>query len=366
MEIFQNVMARAYQMHQQEYEDKALAVLRSGWYILGEEDKRFEAEFASYIGAPHCVGLANGLDALILAFRTLGVGTGDEVIVCANAYVACTMGISINGATPVFVEPDAYLNIDADQIEAAITDRTKAILAVHLFGQACDMQKILEITQRHRLYLVEDCAQSHGATFDGRKLGTFGDIACYSFYPTKNLGAFGDAGAITTASESLANQFRVLRNYGSEKRYHNQVVGVNSRLDELQAGLLRVRLSHLDALNGEREGLCMRYLAEIQNPAITLPQVRPGAKSVWHQFVIQSAHRQALIDHLEARKIHTIIHYPIPPHLSEAYRYLGHREGDFPLCELQARQVLSLPLYNGMTRAEQDTVIRALNEFSPS
>lgn len=362
--IMANNLLRQYELHASEYEAKALEVLRSGWYILGHEVEQFEKEWAAFIGARECVGLASGLDALWISFRLLGIGKGDEVIVCSNAYIACVMGITMNGATPVFVEPDGYDNIDADKIEQAITPRTKAILAVHLYGQACDMTKIMEIAQRYHLRVVEDCAQSHGNHWNGKTVGSFGDIGCFSFYPTKGCGAFGDAGCITTDDPELAQAFRVFRNYGSDRHYHNKVVGANSRLDELQAGLLRVKLSHLNALNDERNRLAARYLTELRNPYVRLPKIRPGADSSWHQFVIHSPERDMLQQYLkEEYDIGTIIHYPIPPHLSEAYAYLGKRRNDYPIAEQYANEVLSLPMYNGMTDEEQTKVIEAINAF---
>lgn len=365
MDIMPNNLKRQYELHAVEYEAKALAVLRSGWYILGAEVAAFEREWAEYIGTKYCVGLASGLDALWLSFRVLGIGAGDEVIVCANAYIACLMGISINGAAPVLVEPDEYDNIDADKIEEKITDKTKAILAVHLYGQSCDMTKIMEIAREHNLRVVEDCAQSHGNHWRGRTVGAFGDVGCFSFYPSKGCGAFGDAGAIVTDSEELADKFRVWRNYGSRVRYQNEVVGTNSRLDELQAGLLRVKLKHLDEFNAERNLIAARYTDELKNPLVRLPQIRPGADSTWHQYVIhvQDGKRDALMEYLRARGVGTIIHYPIPPHLSEAYQYLGYRAGAFPIAERYAGEVLSIPMYNGMTEAEQGYVIEAINAF---
>lgn len=363
MKIMPNRLDRGFELYQQEFEEKALQVLRSGWYVLGREVEEFEKEFASYTGSKHCVGLASGLDALWLAFRILGIGKGDEVIVPANTYIASVMGVTINDATPVFVEPDEYYNMDADAIEAAITERTKAILVVHLYGQACRMDKIMDLCQKYNLRLVEDCAQSHGAFFDGRMTGTFGDIGCFSFYPSKNLGGFGDGGAIVTEDDKIAEDMKMYRNYGSRKRYYNEVVGANSRLDELQAGLLRVRLAHMDELTEERKRLAVRYTAEIKNPKLILPQVREGADSVWHQYVIRCKDRQKLIDYLNEKEIGTIIHYPIPPHLSEAYAYLGWKAGDYPVTENYADTVLSIPMYNGMTTEEQDAVIAALNAF---
>ena len=361
--IMPNRMDRGFSQFQAEFEQKAIEVLRSGWYIMGAELEKFEQEFATYIGSRYCVGLASGLDALWIAFRVLGIGTGDEVIVQGNTYIASVMGITINGATPIFVEPDEYYNIDASKIEEKITERTKAILVVHLYGQASNMKPIMEIANKHHLRVVEDCAQSHGARFESKTTGTFGDIGCFSFYPSKNLGAFGDAGAITTDNEELAKKIRIFRNYGSEKRYYNQVVGANSRLDEIQAGLLRVRLSHMQEIEAEKKKICLRYLQEIKNDSILLPQIREGATHIWHQFVIRTNRRDELIDYLKEKQIGTIIHYPIPPHLSEAYAYLGYRKGSLPITEEYADTVLSIPLYNGMTQDEQTRVIEAINSF---
>ena len=363
MKIMPNRLDRGFQLYQEEFEKKALEILRSGWYVLGREVSSFEEEFAAYTGGKHCIGLASGLDALWIAFRVLGIGKGDEVIVQGNTYIASVMGITINGATPVFVEPDEYFNIDASQIEEKITGKTKAILVVHLYGQASNMDIIMEIARKHNLRVVEDCAQSHGARFRGKMTGTFGDIGCFSFYPSKNLGAFGDGGAIVTDDSSIADDVRIFRNYGSEKRYYNKVVGTNSRLDELQAGLLRVRLSHMQELEEEKRKICSRYLAELCHPDIILPETREGATHIWHQFVIRTEQRQELIDYLNRKEIGTIIHYPIPPHLSEAYQYLNVCRGSLPVTEHYAETVLSIPLYNGMTDEEQNFVIDAINAF---
>lgn len=365
MKIMPNRMDRGFEMHQQEYEQKALEVLRSGWYVLGQEVKSFEQEFAEMMGAKHCVGLANGLDALWIAIRLLGIGAGDEVIVQGNTYIATVMGATMNGngATPVFVEPDEYFNIDTAKIEEKITDRTKAIMVTHLYGQATKMDEVMALAKKYNLRVVEDCAQSHLAAFDGQTTGTFGDVGCFSFYPSKNLGCFGDGGAVLVNDEALAEEFRTFRNYGSQKRYYNKVVGTNSRLDELQAGLLRVRLAHLKEITEERVRIADRYLKELNNPRFMLPKVREGATSVWHQFVLRCQDRQELIDYLNEKEIGTIIHYPIPPHLSEAYGYLGHKEGFLPITEQYAKEVLSIPMYNGMTEAEQSYVIEALNRF---
>lgn len=361
--IMPNRLDRGFYQHQKEFEEKAIEVLRSGWYVLGNEVKNFEKEFAEYVGIKHCVGLASGLDALWIAFRILGIGVGDEVIVQGNTYIASVMGITINGATPIFVEPDEYYNIDATKIEEKITDRTKAVLVVHLYGQASNMEPIVKICKKYDLRLVEDCAQAHGAKFNGQQIGTFGDIGCFSFYPSKNLGAFGDAGAIVTNDDRIAEETRIFRNYGSEKRYYNKVVGANSRLDEMQAGLLRVRLKYLDELAEEKRMICERYLNELRNDKIILPQIRDGATHIWHQFVIKSDYRDELMEYLDKKGIGTIIHYPIPPHLSEAYQYLNVSEGTLPITEQYAKTVLSIPLYNGMTASEQDYVIKCINEF---
>ena len=358
-----NRLDMGFYKYQQEFEDRAIEVLRSGWYVLGHQVEEFEREFAEYIGSSYCVGLGNGLDALKLAFRALEIGPGDEVIVQANTYIASVMGITMNGATPVLVEPDEYFGINPGAVEAAITHRTKAVLVVHLYGHPCQMQEISDICKRHSLYLVEDCAQSHGARDRGKMTGTFGDVGCFSFYPTKNLGAFGDAGAVVTESEKLRDKFRMLRNYGSAKRYYNEVVGENTRLDEMQAGLLRVRLSHIEELTREREKIAEKYMAGIKNPLIRLPRVREEVRCVWHQFVVRCDKRDELAEYLKERGIGTIIHYPIPPHLSKAYEYLGFARGAFPLTEEYADTVLSIPIYNGLTTEDQEQVIRALNEF---
>ena len=363
MEIMPNRMDYGFLKYQKEFEDKALAVLRSGWYVLGKEVVSFEENFAAYTGAKHCVSLANGLEALQIAVKLLGIGPGDEVIVQGNTYIASVMGITMNGATPVFVEPDEHYQIDADRIEACITEKTKAVMVVHLYGLVADMDKIVSVCKKHNLKLIEDCAQSHGAKFGGKTTGTFGDIGCFSFYPSKNLGAFGDGGAIVTDDEALAKEVKIFRNYGSEKRYYNKVVGMNSRLDELQAGLLNVRLEHMEEITRERRELAGRYEEKLKRDHIALPVTREGTETVWHQYVIRCGRRQELIDYLSQKGIGTIIHYPVPPHLSEAYAYLGHKKGDFPVTERYADNVLSIPIYNGMTGEEQDYVIEAVNGF---
>jgi len=363
MKVPFNVLDRQFFLHQQEYEAKALEVLRSGWYILGSEVKSFEEEFAAYLGAKYCIGLASGLDALMIAFRALGIGSGDEVIVAANSYIACVMGITMNGATPIFVESDKYYNIDPEAVENAVTKKTKAVLAVHLYGQSADMNSLKDICSRHGLYLVEDCAQSHGSKHGEKMSGTIGDIGCFSFYPSKNLGCFGDGGAIVTQNPDIEKEIRVLRNYGSEKRYHNKTVGYNSRLDEIQAGLLRVKLRYIDELNKEREEIAKRYLTEIKNEEILLPESMKNSTHIYHLFVIRLKNREKFMKYMEENDIGTMIHYPIPPHLSEAYGYLGYKKGDFPLAEAYSNEVVSIPIYNGMKKEEIDYVIEVINNY---
>lgn len=363
MKVCFNKLKNQFEKYQEEYENKALEVLRSGWYVLGKEVESFENEFAKYIGSNYCVGLASGLDALKIAFETLDIKEGDEVIVQGNAYIACIMGITVKGAKPVFVEPDEYNNLDYTKIEEKINKNTKAILVVHLYGQASNMDKICEIAKKHKLYIVEDCAQSHGAKFNNKKVGTFGDIACFSFYPSKNLGCFGDGGAITTNNKDYCEKIKILRNYGSGIRYVNEIEGYNSRLDEIQAGFLRVKLNHLDEINKERESICLRYLNEIKNNKIKLPKILDNATSVWHLFVIHTSEREKLIEYLKLNNIDTVIHYPIPPHLQKAYSKLNILKGQLPITEKFGNEILSLPLYNGMTNEEISYVIDVINNF---
>ena len=361
--IMTNRLDRGFYMYQKEFEDAALRTLRSGWYILGNELKSFEEKFAAYTGAKYSVGLGNGLDALTLAVRALGIGEGDEVLVQGNTYIASVMGISINGATPVFVEPDEYYMLDAKRLEEKLTDKTKAVMVVHLYGHSADMESICAFCKKHNLKLIEDCAQSHGSFFKGKMTGTFGDIGCFSFYPSKNLGAFGDAGAIVTDSEEYRDKIKMLRNYGSSVRYYNDEVGVNSRLDEIQAALLSVRLAHMDELTKEKKEIGAKYLDKIKNEKLILPKIAEGADHIFHQFVIRTKERAKLIDYLNEKNISTIIHYPVPPHMSKAYEYLGIKKGSLPITEQYADEVLSIPMYNGLTTEEQDYVIKALNEF---
>ena len=339
-------------------------VLVRSWYIEGAEDKAFEEAFAEYCGTEYCIGVGNGLDALMLALKALDIGKGDEVIVPSNTYIATALAVTYVGAKPVFVEPDIQtFNIYPKLIEAAITHKTKAIMPVHLYGQACDMGPIMEIAWKHGLKVVEDCAQAHGAKYKGQKVGTFGDAAGFSFYPGKNLGALGDAGAVMTNDKALADKVRALGNYGSDYKYHHIYKGNNSRLDELQAAFLSAKLPHLDRMNTERRRIAYRYLTEMHNPAVILPEVPDYAEPVWHIFGVRCEQRNALEKHLNGLGIMTNKHYPIPMHLQECYRDLGFIEGDFPLAEKISQTELSLPMFYGMTEEEIQYVIDSVNSF---
>lgn len=363
MKINSNQLDREYMKYKEQYNRAVYETLESGCYILGEKVEKFENSFKEFVGTQYCVGLNSGLDALTLAFRALDLEENDEVIVPANTYIASIIGITENRAIPVFVEPDEYYNIDADRIEEKITLKTKAILAVHLYGQASNMERIKEISIKYNLYLIEDCAQSHGASFKGKRTGSWGDIGCFSFYPTKNLGAFGDAGAIVTDDKEKFEKIKMLRNYGSEIKYHNEVIGVNSRLDEIQAALLSVKLSHYSELRKEREKIIDTYLNQLNRNKLSLPILRKGSESVWHQFVVRVDNRNKFQQNLEEHGIRTQIHYPIPPHLSKAYEYLGFKKGDFPITEAYSHTIISLPLYDGMMEEEVAYVIDVVNKY---
>ena len=334
------------------------------WYIEGQEDEAFEQAFAAYCGVRHCVGVGNGLDALMLILKALGIGPGDEVLVPSNTYIATALAVTYVGALPVFVEPNIRtFDLDPARIEEKITDRTRAIMPVHLYGQACDMDPVMAAAKKHGLYVVEDCAQAHGATYKGQKVGSFGDAAGFSFYPGKNLGALGDAGAVVTDSDEIAKAVRALGNYGSDYKYHHILKGHNSRLDELQAAFLSAKLPHLDRMNEERRRIAARYSAEIRNPKITLPLVLPDCVPVWHIYGVRCRERDALEKHLNERGIGTNKHYPIPMHRQECYRDLGLNQGALPIAEEISATELSIPMYYGMTNAEIQYVIDALNDF---
>ena len=346
-----------------EIDSRIKQVLDSGWYLLGEQDKTFEKHFAEYCGVKHCIGCANGLDALNLIIRAYGFGAGDEIIVPANTYIASILAISENGCTPVLVEPDIETyNIDPNLIEEKITDKTKAILVVHLYGQAVKMEKIWHLAQKYNLKVIEDSAQAHGAIYQGKRTGNLGDASGFSFYPGKNLGCLGDGGAVTTNDDELAARVRAIANYGSQKKYHNIYKGVNSRLDEIQAAVLDVKLKHLDADNARRREIARYYRDNIKNPEIILPQTVDEASHVWHVFVVRVKNREKFQQHLADSGIQSLIHYPIPPHKQEAYREWN--ELSFPVTEMIHREVVSLPISPVMTDTEVEKVTVAINNFN--
>ena len=339
-------------------------VYTRSWYIDGEEDAKFERAFSEYCNTEYCVGTGNGLDALFLSLKALGVGKGDEVIVPSNTYIATALAGSYVGATPIFVEPDIKtFNIDPNKIELAITEKTKAIMPVHLYGQPCDMDPIMSIAHKYNLLVVEDCAQAHGALYKGKRIGSFGDASGFSFYPGKNLGALGDAGASVTNNEKLAEKIRALGNYGSDYKYHHIMQGNNSRLDEIQAAFLAVKLPYLDKVNEERRRIATEYLEKIENPEIVLPYVPDYATPVWHIFGIRCKRRDELESFLNGAGIGTNKHYPIPMHLQKCYQNMRFKKGDFPIAEEISATELSIPMYYGMTDEEIQYIIDKINEF---
>ena len=339
-------------------------VFTRSWYIEGIEDEAFEKAFAAYCGSKYCIGVGNGLDALMLSLKALDIGEGDEVIVPSNTYIATALAVTYVGATLVFVEPDIRtFNINPALIEAAITSKTKAIMPVHLYGQACDMDPIMEVARKYGLKVVEDCAQAHGASYKGQKVGTFGDTAGFSFYPGKNLGALGDAGAVVTNDEELAGKIRALGNYGSDYKYHHILKGNNSRLDELQAAFLAAKLPHLERMNVERRRVAHVYTEGIKNPKVITPYVHSNCIPVWHIYGIRCADRDALEKHLNEKGIGTNKHYPIPMHLQECYKDLNIPQGALPIAEEISATELSIPMYYGMTDEEIWYVIDTINEF---
>lgn len=339
-------------------------VLSNSWYIEGREDEAFEKAFADYCGTKYAIGCGNGLDSLMLSMKALGIGPGDEVIVPSNTFIATALAVTYTGATPVFVESDIRTyDIDPAKIEEKINNNTKAIVAVHLYGQPCDMDSIVALAKKHGLSLIEDCAQAHGARYKGRRVGSFGDAAGFSFYPGKNLGALGDAGAVTTNNKELADKVRALGNYGSDYKYHHIYQGNNSRLDELQAAFLSAKLLSLDKVNENRREIARKYLEGIRNPNIILPYVNPDTEPVWHIFAIRCKRRDELKAWLEENGIGTNEHYPIPMHLQECYKDLGYKPGDFPIAEEISATELSIPMYYGMTDEEVQYVIDKVNEF---
>lgn len=336
-------------------------VMASGWFVQGAELEAFEREYASYCGTKHCIGVGNGLDALHLILRASGIGPGDEVIVPSHTFIATWLAVSYAGATPVPVEADErYYTLDPSEIQKAISGRTKAIMPVHLYGQPADMDAINSIAQEHGLLVIEDAAQSHGALYKGRKSGSLGEAAAHSFYPGKNLGAFGDGGAVTTDDDELAETVRMLANYGSRKKYNHVLPGFNSRLDELQAAFLRVKLSRLDEWNRRRSSVAFRYLELLSDSGITLPVVRDECSHVWHLFPVGTPKRDAVQTRLANAGISTLIHYPVPPHLQGAYHHAGFKEGAFPIAENLAATLLSLPIGPHVEQGEVDEVVTEL------
>ena len=338
-------------------------VMESGWYINGREVELFEKEFAEYIGVKHCIGVSNCLDAMYLVLKAWGIGVGDEVIVPSNTYIATWLAVSYTGAMPVPVEPNIdTFNINPELIEQTITSKTKAIMPVHLYGLTADMKPIMKIASKYNLKVLEDCAQAHGSTYFGNKAGNLGHAAGFSFFPSKNLGCYGDGGAVTTNDDELADKIRLLRNYGSRKKYHNEIKGNNCRLDELQAAFLREKLPILDEWNERRDEVARKYTVQFDDPKIITPIVPEDYYHTWHQYVLRSENRDELLHKLRASGVDTIIHYPIPPHLSEAYSEFGYKEGDFPIAEKLAKSVLSLPMGPHMKVQEVDYVIEALKD----
>ncbi len=348
-----------------ELEEAFMQVLDSGSFVLGENLRSFEEEYARMGQTDHAIGVSNGLDALTLCLRVLGVEKGDEVIVPSNTYIATALAVSHVGATPVFVEPRPdTCNLDPELVEEAITSKTKAIIPVHLYGQPCEMNMIMQMADRHRLMVVEDNAQAHGALFNGKTTGSWGHINATSFYPGKNLGALGDGGAITTNDEQLAAKVRILRNYGSQKKYYNETIGYNNRLDELQAAFLRVKLRKLTEWTSQRQEAANQYLQELSGvEGVILPKTHPGATHSYHLFVIRTNRRNELQQYLSEREIGTLIHYPVPPHLQQAYRSLGHRKGDLPVAEELAETCLSLPIFPGILPEQINWVTKTIKQF---
>ena len=339
-------------------------VLNSGWYVLGAEVEAFEAEFSSFVGASHCVGVGNGLDALVLALRALDVGPGDEVIVPSNTYIATWLAVSVVGATPVPVEPDPATHcVDPQRVEAALSTRTKALMPVHLYGHPADIDALGRLCTLHGLKMIEDAAQAHGAGLHGRRIGSTGDIVTWSFYPGKNLGAFGDGGAVTTNDPQIAKRVSILRNYGSSVKYVNIEKGVNSRLDPLQAAILRVKLQHLLEWNDRREAIARRYATRLRDLPLGLPVTQSGTTHAWHLFVVTTPERDALQAHLGSAGIGTLIHYPIPPFRQEAYRELLPKAMQWPIADRLAREVLSLPMGPHLSLSQADDVADAVIDF---
>jgi dTDP-4-amino-4,6-dideoxygalactose transaminase len=365
MEVLFNNFKKTFADLGKELQEAVERVLSSGWYILGKEVESFESKYAEFNGTDHCIGVANGLDALHIALKSLGVKKGDEVIVPSNTYVATVLAVSYLEAVPVFVEPNSETyNIDPRLIQEKITSKTRVILPVHLYGQACEMQMICEVAKKNRLYVVEDNAQGHGALCDGKMTGSFGEINATSFYPTKNLGAIGDGGALTTNDMELCLFAKTMRNYGSNKKYYNEMIGLNSRLDEIQAAILSVKLKKLNDWNKRRNKIAEKYYDGLTNIGdLILPKLATNSTSVWHLFVVRTEKRDNLIEYLRHKGVATSIHYPLPPHLQKAYLHLNLRKGEFPIAEKLADTVLSLPIYPEISDAQIEYVIECIDKF---
>ncbi len=337
-------------------------VVKSGWYILGKELEGFEKEFAGYCGTEYAVGCASGTEAIALSLMSLDIGSGDEVITVSNTAVPTVSAISMVGATPVFVDVDDYFLMDTKKIESAITRKTKAIIPVHLYGQMADMNEIVDIARRNNIKVIEDACQAHGADCKGQKAGSIGDLGCFSFYPTKNLGCFGDGGAITTNSKTIYGRLSMLRNYGQEKRYHNPIKGINSRLDEIQAAILRVKLKHLNEWNKNRKKIARLY-NDLLGDVCIAPAEKYGYSHVFHLYVARVENREALQKHLRKSGIDTLIHYPVPVHLQQAYSELQCKKGDFPVTERLVEEILSLPIYPGLSEDDVKYICCKIHEF---
>lgn len=359
-----NELVRGYRLFQSEYEAKALEILQSGWYILGQEVDAFEKEFAAALGdGCFCAGVDNGFDAIMLGLKASGILPGDEIIVQANGYIATSLGIMQCGGVPVFVEPDDYYQLDVDQIEQAITGKTKAVLVTHLYGLAARMDKIQEVCQKHGLMLFEDCAQSHFAPYHGVNTGLFGDASFFSFYPTKNMGGFGDGGCVVSKNPEIIQKVKILRNYGSDYRYHNIEIGYNARLDELQAGLLRVKLKHMPELLANRDYIAQRYLTEIKNDQICLPKISEGCKHTWYQFIVRVDSQEMFMNFMKQHGIMTDISWKTPPYLQPAMASLGYRRGDFLKTEEICDSIVTLPMMDHMEEFEISEVIQWANAY---
>ncbi|HBG64923.1 MAG TPA: aminotransferase [Treponema sp.] len=359
-----NELARGFRLYQQEYEQKALDVLRSGWYVLGKEVEGFEREFAEALGGGcYCAGVDNGLDAILLGLAAAGIQAGDEIVVQANGYIATMLGIMQCGAKPVFVEPDEYYELDAANIEAALTPKTKAVLVTHLYGQATRMGSVMDICRKHGLMLFEDCAQSHFAPYKGTYTGLFGDAAFFSFYPTKNLGGFGDGGGVVSRNKAIVDKVKVLRNYGSDYRYHNIEIGYNARLDEMQAGLLRVKLSHMKELLANRNHIAQRYLKEIANPRIQLPKIAADCVHTWYQFIVIVDNQGEFREYMKQHDVATDISWKTPPYLQPCMAKFGYKRGDFPVTEHICDNSVIIPMMDYMAEEEISKVVEVVNAY---